>query len=98
MNQHQLATAVWEQIKKLDSRDDHAIYERAEELDKEVKLHHIEAAFREIRFIDLEKQAMELAFESTEFQELASAFISKAARVIAKHERSLVIVNHREAA
>ncbi|MCC3749718.1 hypothetical protein LLQ46_22940 [Rouxiella badensis] len=98
MNQYQLSAAVRDEVEKLDHRDDDAIYQRTEELDREVKQRNIEAIFQDIRFIDLDPRVMGFTFDSVEFQELATAFARDVAEMFAKYERALVIVSHREAA
>lgn len=95
MNYYALSTALYDAVKKLDTRDDDAICSRITELDAMVKTESIKALFENL---GIDKTTLEIVSESGEFQIIAANAVRDLLEEIAKYERARVIVEHKEAA
>lgn len=95
MNYYSLSTALYDAVKKLDTRDDDVICGRIDELDAMVKTESIKALFENL---GIDKTTLEIAAESGDFQIIAANAVRDMLDVISKYERARVIVEHREAA
>lgn len=78
--------------------DNEQVYQRTVELDKDVELNDIEKMIKNARMYDVDPETLQVAMESVEFQEKASAAIWDLLTIVAQYERARMIAEHREAA
>lgn len=78
--------------------DNEQVYQRTGELDKDVELNDIEKMIKSARMYDVDPETLQVAMESVEFQEKASAAIWDLLTIVAQYERARMITEHREAA